>query len=134
MDGVDVAYLAQNARVNVASLAGARAGAAGAGRHERSRTSRRSAGSRQATTPTCSGTPRRAPSAYRVYWRDAWANDWEHSRLVGNQTRFVLPGLSIDDHVFGVAAVGADGHESLVSAYVERRVQRPDSHVVAVAV
>jgi hypothetical protein len=37
-----------------------------------------------------------------------------------------LPGLSIDDNVFGVAAVGLDGHESLVSAYVERRARRPD--------
>ena len=30
----------------------------------------------------------------------------------------VLPGLSIDDYVFGVAAIGADGNESLVAAYV----------------
>jgi hypothetical protein len=37
---------------------------------------------------------------------------------VGNVTAFVLPGVSIDDWVFGVAAIGADGHESLVSAYV----------------
>ena len=29
-----------------------------------------------------------------------------------------LPNVSIDDVVFGVAAVGADGHESLVSEYV----------------
>ena len=33
-------------------------------------------------------------------------------------TQFVLPDVSIDDFVFGVAAIGADGHESLVSAYV----------------
>jgi hypothetical protein len=26
--------------------------------------------------------------------------------------------VSIDDYVFGVSAVGADGHESLVTAYV----------------
>jgi len=65
-------------------------------------------------------------TAYRVYWRDAWANDWSESRLVGDQTQVSLPGLSIDDNVFGVAAVGLDGHESLVSAYVERRARRPD--------
>jgi hypothetical protein len=35
-------------------------------------------------------------------------------------------GVAIDDHVFGVAAVGAGGQESLISAYVERRVRRPD--------
>ena len=30
----------------------------------------------------------------------------------------MLKGLSIDNLAFGVAAVGPDGHESLVSAYV----------------
>ena len=54
---------------------------------------------------------------YRVYWRDAWATDWQGSEQVGNVTEHVLPGLSIDDHVVGVAAVGAGAHESLVAAY-----------------
>jgi hypothetical protein len=53
-----------------------------------------------------------------VYWRDTWSNDWQHERRVGDVTRFTLPGVTIDDWVFGVAAVGADGNESLVSAYV----------------
>jgi hypothetical protein len=56
--------------------------------------------------------------SYRIYWRDTWSNGWEHAQVVGNLTQFVLPGLSIDDWVFGVAAIGADGNESLVSAYV----------------
>ena len=30
----------------------------------------------------------------------------------------MLPGLQIDDHVFGVAAVDAAGHESVVAPYV----------------
>jgi len=55
---------------------------------------------------------------YKVYWRDAWANDWQRTQVVGNVTQFVLPNVSIDDYVFGVAAIGSDGHESLVSAYV----------------
>ncbi|MCX6551253.1 MAG: hypothetical protein NTY02_09665 [Acidobacteria bacterium] len=33
-------------------------------------------------------------------------------------TQFVMPDVSIDDFVFGVSAVGADGAESLVAAYV----------------
>ncbi len=37
---------------------------------------------------------------------------------VGNVNEFTLPGVSIDDFVFGVAAIGPDGNESLVSAYV----------------
>ncbi|HWP99214.1 MAG TPA: fibronectin type III domain-containing protein, partial [Vicinamibacterales bacterium] len=61
-----------------------------------------------------------APGAagYRVFWRRAWTPDWEHELSVGPVTEVVLPGLSIDDYVFGVAAVGPGGHESLVSAYV----------------
>jgi hypothetical protein len=60
-----------------------------------------------------------------VYWRQAWSNDWERSQLVGNVTRFAFPNVSIDDYVFGVAAVSAEGHESIVSAYVSpvRRMQ-----------
>lgn len=56
--------------------------------------------------------------SYKVYWREAWTPDWQHEAAVGNVTTFVLPGVSIDDYVFGVAAVGADGNESLVAAYV----------------
>ncbi|MBI3931994.1 MAG: M20/M25/M40 family metallo-hydrolase [Acidobacteria bacterium] len=57
-------------------------------------------------------------TAYRVVWRPAWTPDWEHERAVGDATELVLPGVSIDDFVFGVAAVGAGGHESPVAAYV----------------
>ncbi len=55
---------------------------------------------------------------YRIYWRDTWSNDWQRRQTIGNVTQFVLPNVSIDDFVFGVAAIGADGHESLISAYV----------------
>jgi hypothetical protein len=53
-----------------------------------------------------------------VYWRDAWSNDWQHAQAVGNVTQFTLPNVNIDDWVFGVAAIGSDGQESVVSAYV----------------
>ena len=56
--------------------------------------------------------------AYRVYWREAWTNDWQKSQVVGDVTKMLLPNVSIDDYVFGVAAIGADGNESVVSAYV----------------
>ena len=45
-------------------------------------------------------------------------NDWDFSQTVGNVTQFTLKNVSIDDFVFGVSAIGADGQESLVSAYV----------------
>ena len=57
-------------------------------------------------------------SGYRVFWREAWAPDWQHEMTVGNLTEVVLPDVSIDDYVFGVSAIGPGGHESLVSAYV----------------
>jgi len=55
---------------------------------------------------------------YSIFWREAWTPDWQHEMTVGAVTQALLPGLSIDDYVFGVAAIGAEGHESLVSAYV----------------
>ena len=70
-----------------------------------------------------------APGAigYRVYRRTPWAQSWESSQDVGNVTQFVVTGMSIDDWVFGVAAVGPGGHESLISAYVPR--SRTDSEI-----
>lgn len=125
VDGVDSAYLAQNARVNVVSLAAlALAPPAPVVTSERGQATIGRQPSGYDANLQWKASP--GATAYRVYWRDAWANDWSHSRLVGNQAQVTLPGLSIDDHVFGVAAVGPDGHESLVSSYVERRVQRPD--------
>jgi hypothetical protein len=57
-------------------------------------------------------------SAYRIFWREAWGPDWQHEMLVGNVTEVTLPGTLIDDLVFGVAAVDAHGHESLVAPYL----------------
>ncbi|MYE16773.1 MAG: peptidase M28, partial [Gemmatimonadetes bacterium] len=49
------------------------------------------------------------------YWRDTTAPRWQHSRWVGEVTRFTLEGLVIDNYLFGVAAVGRDGNESVVA-------------------
>jgi hypothetical protein len=117
LDGVDFAYLTQNARVNAAAVASlalappapvvtSERGAARIGRDP----SGYDAALRWSASPGAVG--------YRVYWRDTWRFDWQHARTVGNVTDVVLPGVSIDDWVFGVAAIGADGHESLISAYV----------------
>ncbi|HSK09411.1 MAG TPA: M28 family metallopeptidase, partial [Vicinamibacterales bacterium] len=61
-----------------------------------------------------------APGAagYKVYWREAWTPDWQHVVHAGDVTEFVVRNVSIDDYVFGVSAVGPDGQESLVAAYV----------------
>lgn len=51
---------------------------------------------------------------YRIYWRDTTSPTWDHSRYVGDVDSFTLEGIIIDNYYFGVAAVGADGMESLV--------------------
>lgn len=125
-DGVDAAYLARNARVNAAALASlALAPAAPRVGDERGdpRLGRGESGYdahlRWERSPGAVG--------YRIVWREAWTPDWEHELRVGDVDEHLLRDLSIDDHVFGVAAVGPDGHESLVSAYV--RPPRADVEV-----
>lgn len=114
---VSPAYVARNARVNAAAAATlALAPPAPVVTNERGQ-------------PTLTRAPsgydanlkwQAAPGAvgYRIFWREAWGPDWQHDMLVGNVTEIVLPNTQIDDYVFGVAAVDAAGHESVVSPYV----------------
>ncbi|MFQ5570744.1 MAG: M20/M25/M40 family metallo-hydrolase [Rhodothermales bacterium] len=63
-------------------------------------------------------------AGYKVYWRDTTAPQWQHSRFVGNVTEHTLENLVIDNYLFGVAAVGTDGNESVVvfpSGQIRRR-------------
>jgi len=56
-----------------------------------------------------------APAAgYRVHWRDTTEPLWSHSRDAGNVEALTLANVAIDDFVFGVASVSADGFESPV--------------------
>lgn len=52
---------------------------------------------------------------YRIYWRDTTSPTWDHSRYVGDVNNFVVESIVIDNSFFGVAAVGKDGIESVVS-------------------
>ena len=116
-DGVDPEYLQRNARVNAAALASlALAPAAPDVRTERGgpHLERGSSG----YDATLSWAASSGAVGYAVYWRRAWTPDWEHRLDVGAVTEAVLPGVSVDDVVIGVAAVGETGQESLVSAYV----------------
>ena len=63
-------------------------------------------------------------AGYKVYWRDTTAPRWQNSRWVGDVTEFTLEGLVIDNYLFGVAAVGSDGNESVIafpSGQISRR-------------
>lgn len=55
-------------------------------------------------------------AGYKLYWRGTTAPTWQHSKLVGaDVTKHTLKGIVIDNYLFGVAAVGQDGHESMVA-------------------
>ncbi|HIB48336.1 MAG TPA: M28 family peptidase [Flavobacteriaceae bacterium] len=53
-------------------------------------------------------------AGYNIYWRDTTSPTWDYSRYVGDVSEFTLDGIVIDNYFFGVAAVGANGHESVV--------------------
>jgi hypothetical protein len=117
IDGVDFHYLAQNARVNAAGMATlAMAPPPPVVTNPRGqptidrRTSGYDAHLRWQASPGAAG--------YRIFWRNAWAPDWQHEMAVSNVTEYTFPHMNIDDWVFGVAAVDAGGHESTVSAYL----------------
>lgn len=116
-DGVNAVYLAQNARINAAAAASlALAPPAPKVLDDRGRPliardpSGYDASLRWVASPGAIG--------YHVYWRDAGSSNWEHDQIVANTTHFVLHHVSIDDFVFGVAAIGSDGQQSLINAYV----------------
>ena len=117
LDGVSFAYLGQNAHVNAAAMAVLALAPPppvvytdrGAPTLDR-RPSGYDAHLQWKASPGAAG--------YRIFWREAWAPDWQHELYVGNVTEYVLPHANVDDWVFGVASVDAEGHESTVSAYV----------------
>ena len=51
---------------------------------------------------------------YKVYWRSTTSPTWDHFRYVENVNEVTLDGIVIDNFYFGMAAVGKNGHESVV--------------------
>lgn len=51
---------------------------------------------------------------YKVYWRRADARDWEQSQETAANS-LTLPGVIVDDHFAGVAAVAENGAESTIT-------------------
>lgn len=107
IDGVDFAYLAQVARLNIvtmASLASAPAPPMGV----------TTAGQVSAdTTVSWRATP--GAARYRVWWRGTTDPQWRYSRTVGGDaTELKLENVVIDDWFFGVSAISEDGYESPV--------------------
>ena len=52
---------------------------------------------------------------YKIYWRDTTSPTWDNSRYVEDVTEFTLEGIVIDNFYFGVASVGENGFESVVT-------------------
>jgi Peptidase family M28 len=116
-EGISLPYLAQNARVNAAAAATlAFAPPPPNVLSERNQPLITRAPTGYDANLKWTASP--GAAAYRIFWRDAWGPDWQHELLVGSVTNVVLPNMQIDDYVFGVAAVDANGHESFVTAYV----------------
>jgi hypothetical protein len=129
-EGVSAVYLSQNARVNVAAAATlALAPTAPVVVNERGQATINRVPSGYDAHLMWKTSP--GASAYRIFWRRAWGPDWEHEMLVGSVTEVTLPGTLIDDLVFGVAAVDAAGHESLVSPYISPAREADDVKTVA---
>ena len=106
IDGVDFAYLAQVARLDVltlAALAAAPAPPAGVDIE-----------GAVASDTTVHWQPVAGAAGYRIWWRDTTAPQWQHSRWVGDVRKATLKDIVVDDAFFGVSAVAADGFASPV--------------------
>jgi hypothetical protein len=127
LDKVDFPYLAKVVRLNIAALAAlARAPMPPEPAAEGAVST--------ATTVKWAGVPNAA--AYVIRWRRTDAADWQNSMthssiLCGapdtqpTPCQVVLPGIRVDDWVFGVASVSADGYESPVASAVPGGAFRP---------
>jgi peptidase M28-like protein len=108
---VDFGYVANVARVNAAALAALALGPSAPKEVEMEAFKLEND-----TTLRWAANPEPDLAGYRIVWRATTAPDWQHSKDVGNVTRFTLAGVSKDDFMFGVQAYDADGNVS-VAAY-----------------
>ncbi|MFL6843986.1 MAG: M28 family peptidase [Allosphingosinicella sp.] len=78
------------------------------------------------TDTTLTWAPVKGAAAYVVRWRPTDAANWTNSlRFPGTATRAVLKSVRVDDWVFGVSSVSADGYESPVASAVPGGAFRP---------
>lgn len=53
-------------------------------------------------------------AGYRIYWRETTSPTWDHHVWAGRAGEREMTGLAVDNWFFGVAAVSAEGNESLI--------------------
>jgi hypothetical protein len=108
---VDFGYVAQVARVNAAALASLALAPSAPANVEMENLRLE-----MDTTLRWRANPEPDVAGYRIVWRDTTMPTWQHSRDVGNVTRYTLAGISKDNLTFGVQAYDKDGNVS-VAAY-----------------
>ncbi|MEA3003657.1 MAG: hypothetical protein QOH81_2445 [Sphingomonadales bacterium] len=117
IDRMDFPYLRKVTQLNVAALAGlANAPAPPEPKVEGA----------VSTDTTIGWAPVAGAAAYVVRWRPTDAANWTQSlRVPGSATRQVLPHVRVDDWVFGVSSIAADGSESPIASAVPGGAFRP---------
>jgi hypothetical protein len=53
-------------------------------------------------------------AGYKIYWRLTTEPQWTNWVYIGNVTEYTMNNMTIDNYLFGVAAVARDGNESVV--------------------
>jgi hypothetical protein len=107
IDGVDFGYLAKVTAIDVATLARLADAPAAPARVQ--------AQGALGRDTVLSWAPVPDAARYVVRWRGQEARDWTGTQVVAAGTRAELKNLPVDDNFFGVAAVAADGAESVVT-------------------
>jgi hypothetical protein len=121
IDHMDFAYLEKVAKLNIAALAAiASAPPPPAPKVEGA----------VSTDTTLTWAPVVATTSYKVRWRRTDANQWQevkpvNSTACASECKAVLPHVRVDDWVFGVSSVGADGFESPVASAVPGGAFKP---------
>jgi acetylornithine deacetylase/succinyl-diaminopimelate desuccinylase-like protein len=118
LSGVDFAYLARVTRANVVTLAALalapappEVGIAGAVTYD----------------TTLSWKPVAGATGYRAWWRDSLDPNWTHSWTAEPGANSIkLARVNIDDWLFGVSSLSADGYESPVAFAGSASAQGPN--------
>jgi Zn-dependent M28 family amino/carboxypeptidase len=121
IDHMDFNYLEKVAKLNIAALAAiASAPPPPAPKVEGA----------VSTDTTLTWAPVAAAKSYEIRWRRTDANQWQEMKAVGGsacaaECKVVLPHIRVDDWVFGVSSVGANGFESPVASAVPGGAFKP---------
>jgi hypothetical protein len=107
IEGMDFGYLARVTAINVATLARLAAAPAAPATV--------SVSGELTRNTTVAWQPVPGAQSYRIRWRRTDAPAWTNEKKVIGAVQIVLNEVSVDDHYFGVAAIGADGAESITT-------------------